>query len=200
MADSVYKVVELVGSSAESWEKAAAAAVKQAAKSLRDLRIAEVVQLDMQLADGKVQAYRAKVKLSFKYEGGGSEARPGASRDTAGADADGIVASVEASVTGRRQPIDRAVDVRRVVDRAGLRHRDTGRNEHRRQPGRNRQPDRHVLRHHRLLAGLGDRCARSSARRPRRPRCCRPAWCRSFGRGEPGGDHVLLAGRRDRPQ
>ena len=71
MADSVYKVVELVGSSAESWEKAAAAAVKQAAKSLRDLRIAEVVQLDMQLADGKVQAYRAKVKLSFKYEGGG---------------------------------------------------------------------------------------------------------------------------------
>ena len=71
MAESVYKVVELVGTSSESWEKAAAAAVKQAAKSLRDLRIAEVVQLDVQLADGKVQAYRAKVKLSFKYEGGG---------------------------------------------------------------------------------------------------------------------------------
>jgi flavin-binding protein dodecin len=71
MAESVYKVVELVGTSSESWEKAAAAAIKQAAKSLRDLRIAEVVQLDVQLADGKVQAYRAKVKLSFKYEGGG---------------------------------------------------------------------------------------------------------------------------------
>jgi flavin-binding protein dodecin len=70
MTDSVYKVVELVGTSTESWEKAASAAVKQAAKSLRDLRIAEVVQLDLQLADGKVQAYRAKVKLSFKYEGG----------------------------------------------------------------------------------------------------------------------------------
>jgi flavin-binding protein dodecin len=70
MADSVYKVVELVGTSTESWEKAASAAVKQAAKSLRDLRIAEVVQLDLQLADGKVQAYRSKVKLSFKYEGG----------------------------------------------------------------------------------------------------------------------------------
>jgi flavin-binding protein dodecin len=70
MADSVYKVVELVGTSTESWEKAASAAVRQAAKSLRDLRIAEVLELDLQLADGKVQAYRAKVKLSFKYEGG----------------------------------------------------------------------------------------------------------------------------------
>jgi flavin-binding protein dodecin len=70
MAESVYKVIELVGTSTDSWEKAAAAAVKQAAKSLRDLRIAEVVQLDMQIADGKVQAYRAKVKVSFKYEGG----------------------------------------------------------------------------------------------------------------------------------
>jgi flavin-binding protein dodecin len=71
MAESVYKVIELVGTSTESWEKAAAAAVKQAAKSLRDLRIAEVTQLDLQIADGKVQAYRAKVKVSFKYEGTG---------------------------------------------------------------------------------------------------------------------------------
>ena len=70
MAESVYKVIELVGTSSESWEKAAAAAVETAAKSLRDLRIAEVVELDMQLEDGKVRAYRAKVKVSFKYEGG----------------------------------------------------------------------------------------------------------------------------------
>jgi flavin-binding protein dodecin len=67
MADSVYKVIELVGTSSESWEKAAALAVETAAKSLRDLRIAEVVQLDMQLDNGKVVAYRAKVKVSFKY-------------------------------------------------------------------------------------------------------------------------------------
>jgi flavin-binding protein dodecin len=67
MAESVYKVIELVGTSAESWEKAAAAAVETAAKSLRDLRIAEVEQLDMQLDNGKIVAYRAKVKLSFKY-------------------------------------------------------------------------------------------------------------------------------------
>jgi flavin-binding protein dodecin len=67
MADSVYKVIELVGTSSESWEKAAALAVETAAKSLRDLRIAEVVQLDLQLDSGKVVAYRAKVKVSFKY-------------------------------------------------------------------------------------------------------------------------------------
>ncbi len=67
MAESVYKVVELVGTSKDSWEKAAAAAVKQAAKSLRDLRIAEVSELDMQLKNGKIDAYRAKVKVSFKY-------------------------------------------------------------------------------------------------------------------------------------
>jgi hypothetical protein len=67
MADSVYKVIELVGSSSESWEKAAKLAVETAAKSLRDLRIAEVIQLDMQLDNGKVVAYRAKVKVSFKY-------------------------------------------------------------------------------------------------------------------------------------
>jgi dodecin len=70
MAESVYKVIELVGSSTESWEKAASAAVALASQSLRDLRIAEVVQLDMQLESGKILAYRAKVKVSFKYEGG----------------------------------------------------------------------------------------------------------------------------------
>jgi dodecin len=69
MAESVYKVIELVGSSTESWEKAAAAAVKRAAQTLRDLRVAEISELDMQLKDGKVQSYRAKVKVSFKYEG-----------------------------------------------------------------------------------------------------------------------------------
>lgn len=67
MGESVYKVIELVGTSGESWEKAAAAAVETAARSLRDLRIAEVMQLDMQIEDGKVVTYRAKVKLSFKY-------------------------------------------------------------------------------------------------------------------------------------
>ncbi len=70
MAESVYKVVELVGSSTESWEKAAAAAVQKAGQSLRDLRIAEIAQLDMQIKDGKVDTNRAKVKVSFKYEGG----------------------------------------------------------------------------------------------------------------------------------
>jgi flavin-binding protein dodecin len=69
MAESVYKVIELVGTSSESWEKAAKAAVDRAAKSLRDLRVAEVSQLDITLKDGKVEAYRAKVKVSFKYEG-----------------------------------------------------------------------------------------------------------------------------------
>lgn len=70
MPDSVYKVVELVGSSPDSWEKAAAAAVSLAAKSLRDLRIAEVVELDLQIEDGKIRAYRTKLKVSFKYESG----------------------------------------------------------------------------------------------------------------------------------
>ncbi len=65
---TVYKVIELVGTSEDSWEKAAASAVEMAAESLRDLRIAEVVELDMQLEEGKVKAYRAKVKVSFKYE------------------------------------------------------------------------------------------------------------------------------------
>ncbi len=69
MAESVYKVIELVGTSTESWEKAAAAAVQKAGQSLRDLRIAEIAQLDIQIKDGTVDAYRAKVKVSFKYEG-----------------------------------------------------------------------------------------------------------------------------------
>ena len=67
MTDSVYKVIELVGVSSESWERAAANAVETAAKSLRDLRIGEVVQLDVQIEEGRVVAYRAKVKVSFKY-------------------------------------------------------------------------------------------------------------------------------------
>ena len=70
MTESVYKVIELVGTSTESWEKAATAAVERASKSLRELRVAEVVELDMVLEDGKVTAYRAKIKVSFKYEGG----------------------------------------------------------------------------------------------------------------------------------
>jgi flavin-binding protein dodecin len=64
---SVYKVIELIGTSSESWEKAAASAVEEASKSLRDMRIAEVVEFDMQLEDGKVKAYRTKIKVSFKY-------------------------------------------------------------------------------------------------------------------------------------
>jgi dodecin len=71
MAESVYTVVELIGTSTQSWEKAAAAAVKTASQSLRDLRVAEVVELDMSLDEGKVTAYRAKVKVSFKYEQSG---------------------------------------------------------------------------------------------------------------------------------
>ena len=68
MAESVYKVIELVGTSPDSWEKAAAAAIKMAAKSLRDLRIAEVTKMDMTVENGKVSAYRTRVALSFKYE------------------------------------------------------------------------------------------------------------------------------------
>jgi dodecin len=71
MAESVYKIIELVGTSPDSWEKAASAAVAQAAKSLRDLRVAEVSELDFAIEDGKVKSYRAKVKLSFKYENHG---------------------------------------------------------------------------------------------------------------------------------
>ena len=68
MAESVYKVVELVGTSDVSWEKAAAAAVERAGQTVRDLRIAEVVEQDMLIENGKVSAYRAKVKVSFKFE------------------------------------------------------------------------------------------------------------------------------------
>ncbi len=70
MAESVYKVIELIGTSSESWEKAAAAAIERAGQSLRDMRIGEVVELDVQIKDGRIEAYRAKVKVSFKYEGG----------------------------------------------------------------------------------------------------------------------------------
>ncbi len=70
MADSVYKVIELVGTSTDSWEKAAATAVERAAKSLRDLRIAKISELDMQLENGNVRLYRTRVKVSFRYEGG----------------------------------------------------------------------------------------------------------------------------------
>jgi flavin-binding protein dodecin len=69
MADSVYKVIELIGTSTESWEKAASVAISRASKTLRDLRVAEVVELDMVIEKGKVTAYRAKMKLSFKFEG-----------------------------------------------------------------------------------------------------------------------------------
>lgn len=69
MAESVYKVIELIGTSADSWEKAAAAAIARASKSIRDLRVAEISELDLQIENGKVKAYRAKVKVSFKYEG-----------------------------------------------------------------------------------------------------------------------------------
>lgn len=69
MAESVYKVIELVGTSTDSWEKAAKAAVDRAAKTLRDLRVAEVTSQDLVITDGKVEAYRVKVKVSFKFEG-----------------------------------------------------------------------------------------------------------------------------------
>jgi len=68
MSESIYKIIEIVGTSTESWEKAAAGAVAKASKTLRDLRIAEVEKLDMQIKDGKVEAYRAKLKVSFKFE------------------------------------------------------------------------------------------------------------------------------------
>ena len=68
MAESVYKVITLIGTSTDSWEKAANAAIEKASKSLRDLRIAEIVDLDMQIENGEVKAYRAKVRVSFKYE------------------------------------------------------------------------------------------------------------------------------------
>jgi len=71
LPESVYKFIELVGTSSDSWEKAVAAAVNQASKSVRDLRVAEIVQLDVAIDNGKIKSYRAKVKLSFKYESKG---------------------------------------------------------------------------------------------------------------------------------
>ena len=68
MAESVYKVIELVGTSTESWEKAAAAAIQRASKTVRDMRVAEVKELDLVITDGKVEAYRAKLSVSFKFE------------------------------------------------------------------------------------------------------------------------------------
>jgi flavin-binding protein dodecin len=73
VAESVYKVIELIGTSTESWEKAAAAAVRRAGKTLRELRVAEVSQLDLQMRNGKIESYRAKVKVSFKYEAGAKD-------------------------------------------------------------------------------------------------------------------------------
>lgn len=73
MAETVYKVIELIGTSTESWEKAAAAALRRAGKTLRELRVAEVSQLDVQMRNGKIETYRAKVKVSFKYEPGGKD-------------------------------------------------------------------------------------------------------------------------------
>ena len=69
MPNSVYKIIELVGSSTESWEKAAGNAIARASESLRDLRVAEVVQMDLHIKDGKIEFYRTKLKVSFKYEG-----------------------------------------------------------------------------------------------------------------------------------
>jgi dodecin len=71
MTENVYKVVELVGTSTDSWEKATAAAINRASKTLRDLRVAEVVKLDVQIKNGKVEAYRARISVSFKYESKG---------------------------------------------------------------------------------------------------------------------------------
>jgi flavin-binding protein dodecin len=71
MAESIYKIVQLVGTSTESWEKAASAAVEKASQSLRDLRVAEIEELDLVIEDGAVSAYRAKVNVSFKYEDAG---------------------------------------------------------------------------------------------------------------------------------
>ena len=69
MPENVYKVIELIGTSPDSWEKAAAAAVERASQSLRDLRVAEIAELDLVIENGKVSAYRAKLRVSFKYEG-----------------------------------------------------------------------------------------------------------------------------------
>jgi dodecin len=69
MSDSVYKVIEIIGTSSKSWEEATATAVERASQSLRDLRVAEVIEQDVQIKDGKIELYRTKLKLSFKFEG-----------------------------------------------------------------------------------------------------------------------------------
>ena len=69
MSDSVYKIIELVGTSSESWEKAAVAAISKASETLRELRIAEVESMDVTIKDGKIESYRTKLKVSFKFEG-----------------------------------------------------------------------------------------------------------------------------------
>ena len=69
MSDSVYKIIELVGTSSESWEKAAANAIAKASETLRDLRVAEVSAMDVHVNDGKIESYRTKLKVSFKFEG-----------------------------------------------------------------------------------------------------------------------------------
>jgi hypothetical protein len=88
MSESVYKVVELIGTSTTSWEKAAAAAVNTASQSLRDLRVAEVTKLDLHIIDGKVVAYRAKVNLSFKYTSADERQAPAARAPRAKASAE----------------------------------------------------------------------------------------------------------------
>jgi dodecin len=101
MAESVYKVIELIGTSSSSWEKAVSAAVKQAAQSLRDLRIAEVSDLDVHIVDGKIVAYRAKVKVSFKYTPGG-DSSGGAAKSAGRAKAAAAEAPAPAKKAARR--------------------------------------------------------------------------------------------------
>ena|SRR5438552_3944410 len=106
MAESVYKVIELVGTSSTSWEKAVSAAVKMASQSLRDLRIAEVSDLDVHIVDGKIVAYRAKVKVSFKYTPGGDSnggpAKPAPKAKAAAADEEPAPAKKAARRRGKR--------------------------------------------------------------------------------------------------
>src|SRR6476469_7082325 len=124
MAESVYKIVELVGTSTESWEKAATAAVSRASASLRDLRVAEVSELDLQIEDGQVRAYGAKVKISFKYDGdewpGRADARHGRATRL-----DQVALSMMGAAS-RPSPSRSAVTGRSVAlgDRVGDAHRD----------------------------------------------------------------------------
>jgi flavin-binding protein dodecin len=103
MAESVYKVIELVGTSSSSWEKAVSAAVKQASQSLRDLRVAEVSDLDVHIVDGKIVAYRAKVKVSFKYTPGGSDGGGAPAKRASRAKAEEAEAPAPAKKASRRR-------------------------------------------------------------------------------------------------